>query len=277
MIRLKQTIRGATHLLSDLTSKIGATMRGTYRSVGAEVREVPALLPRMDHDGSRLLTFDESFARLRERGYHSTPKTGLGPVFGPGLDVDDILAGSPNITALVQDIQRKGWRIRYGDPGSGTWASHGMKTINLDGNLKMNPQRAASSLIHELDHANRPDPRTDLRSDPSLNRDEWVEFKVKALLRGEGTAILLQLIERKRILDNSGLDIGFAGGVHSDEYIKIGDRYLSGKIDEEQAVTKFSSLVMSDTPGSSKSTTTYAEYFRKSSERAWNALGYDSA
>ncbi|MGW5751299.1 hypothetical protein [Nocardia rhamnosiphila] len=277
MTWLNRTIRDAAQILDDLASKIGTTVNGTYRSVGAEVREVPALLPRMDHDGARFLTSGEAFTRLRERGYTTTPKTGLGPVFGRGSDVDDILAGSPNLTALVQDVQQKGWQILYGGPGSGTWADHGTKTINLDAALKGNPRRAASSLIHELDHANRPDPRTDMRSGPSLGREAWVEHKTKALLRGEGTAILFQLIERSRILENSGLDIGFKVGVYSDKYMKIGDRYLTGKIDEERAVAKISSLVASDVPHSGKSSVTYGEYYRNSSENAWNMLGYGSS
>lgn len=277
MTWLNRTIRDAAHILGDLTLKISTTVHGKYRSVGAEVREVPALLPRMDHDGARFLTFDESFARLQERGYDSTPKTGLGAVFGSGLDVDDILAGSPNLIALVQDIQRKGWQIRYGDPDSGTWASHGTRTINLDGSLKTNPQRATSSLIHELDHANRPDPRADMRSVPSLDREAWIELKTKSLIRGDGTAILLQMIERRRILENRGLDIGFIVGVHRDKYVKIGDKYLSGKIGEEQAVARISALVRSDSPNLSKDSVTYDEYFRKSSEKAWDRLVHSSA
>jgi type VI secretion system secreted protein VgrG len=63
--------------------------------------------------------------------------------------VDGILNKSPTMQKDWKDLQAKGWKIREGEAGKGTYADRDRKTIVVDPNDKANPAVVAQSIAHE--------------------------------------------------------------------------------------------------------------------------------
>jgi len=141
---------------------------------------------------------------------------------GLGKDVDDLVAKSPTLAEKLADLQKKGWTIKYGQPGAGTYANRDTKEIVVDPNGKGNPAGVVQSLAHESGHAGYSlEPEV---PQGSLTKDQYVQQNVNRHLKDEGEATLTNIQVAEEIKANGGPDIGIAG-VNGPKYQDIYDKY----------------------------------------------------
>ncbi len=68
-----------------------------------------------------------------------------------GDDVDALVAQSPSLQKDLLRLEKDDWKIKYGAPGKGSFATRGdEQTITLDGNLKGNALATTQTLAHEV-------------------------------------------------------------------------------------------------------------------------------
>ncbi|MFL9872631.1 type VI secretion system Vgr family protein [Paraburkholderia megapolitana] len=136
---------------------------------------------------------------------------------GLGADVDALAAKSPGLQKDLDTLQKAGFKISYGAPGSGSTTDRAKKTISLDGNLKNNTSMATQTLAHEAGHAMYPY-TPDYSSKTAF---------VNGTLADEGAATMSNIRAQREILANGGPDIGIAGNsANAPVYNKAYDQFL---------------------------------------------------
>ncbi|MFV8668207.1 type VI secretion system Vgr family protein [Ralstonia pseudosolanacearum] len=142
----------------------------------------------------------------------SAMKTGLGD------DVDALVAQSPSLQKDLLRLEKDDWKIKYGAPGKGSFATRGdEQTITLDGNLKGNALATTQTLAHEVGHATYAF-KPDYSSKAAY---------VNGTLADEGTATMNNVKIQREILAKGGQDIGIAGNsANHAAYNKAYDQFL---------------------------------------------------
>ncbi|KVQ21851.1 type VI secretion system Vgr family protein [Burkholderia ubonensis] len=136
---------------------------------------------------------------------------------GLGHDVDQLAAKSPGLQADLKKLKDDGWKIKYGEPGGGSFARRENQTITLDGSFKGNTAGTTQTLAHEVGHATY-----GFQADYSSKT-----AYVNGTLADEGAATMNNIKARREILANGGADIGIAGNsANHAAYNKAYDQFL---------------------------------------------------
>ncbi|MGD9896638.1 MAG: hypothetical protein AB7T14_06150 [Candidatus Methylacidiphilaceae bacterium] len=102
-------------------------------------------------------------------------------------EVDRLLNLSPCARTMLLEARRKKFKIKWGDPGKGTYCVPEARRIFIDPNLKGDPGRVAGVLCHELGHATSSRPGFGIKE---AKRAEWIEENLpRALGRAMGSVI----------------------------------------------------------------------------------------
>jgi uncharacterized Zn-binding protein involved in type VI secretion len=173
--------------------------------------------------------------------------------------VDAARPRAPDLAAKVEDLQSRGWQVRFAENGDGpgSYCSKDSKTIVLDPALQSNPARAAEVLAHEAGHANYTQEPYQ-KFDMSMSRDEYVQRNLNNDLLDEGEATLSSLDARQEILDSGGRDIG-TSGQNAAEYQRIYGDYKNGNITRDQARQQIADIFGNET--TSTTGQSYNDYY----------------
>jgi hypothetical protein len=186
---------------------------------------------------------------------------------GINAEVDGILSKSPTMARDWKDLQAKGWKIREGEAGKGTYADRDRKTIVVDPSEKGNVNRVSQLIAHEAGHAQHGlAPKV---SDAGLTKEQFVQRNLQRHLDDEGAANFENAKVRDEIKQNGGPDIGIAG-TQSARYEAIYEDYKAGRISEAEARTRMGNLFADGEHPSTDPGKTYREYYSKQYEDEWN-------
>jgi type VI secretion system secreted protein VgrG len=161
---------------------------------------------------------------------------------------DDMLKKSPTLSKQLEQLQKDGWKIEYGDSGKGSFANKGSKKITIDPNNAASPENLTQTVSHEVGHAlytGKPD---------TSSKKAYVDSQ----LADEGAATLNNVKVRREILKNGGKDIGIAG-TKGKEYDAVYDDYLKDG-DEGKARDKIGQI-FGDGEKTSNTGQTYNDYY----------------
>ncbi|WP_280422697.1 hypothetical protein [Nocardia carnea] len=191
--------------------------------------------PPKTNAGPEPTTVNSETARLRR------------PFIGLGDDLDEIVAHSPTLTARFNDIQRRGWVVRYGDEymmrrGEAMrmgYADLREKTIVIDDRLEGDPREVTRTFNHEVGHAYGADKIPDEPSIQGQTRAEWSKKCTDQHLNEEGRAILSEYRPLDEISTSSRIFIPMSGSGWED-YEFIGADYEIGAVTEKEAISKIS-------------------------------------
>ena len=119
-----------------------------------------------------------------------------------GDEVNALVAKSPSLEADLKKLDGARWKIRYGEPGGGSYVDRNFgRVITLDSSLRGRPEALAQTLSHEVGHATYPY-QEDLSSKAAYLRGTMAD---------EGAATMTNIRAQREILANGGPDIGVAG------------------------------------------------------------------
>lgn len=179
-----------------------------------------------------------------ETGQVNATRAGLATTLGTG--VAQLAAQSPSLMQDLGKLEAKGWAIKHGIPGGGSYVSG--KTITLD--PRLNTRSMVQVLAHEVGHAND-NTRIDTRSR---------EAYVNSALTGEGRATINNIKVQREILAAGGPDIGIAGR-NGTQYSRIYSEALRTG-DFEKAAFDIGQIFGSR-ENTSTTGQTYADYYGK--------------
>ncbi len=135
-------------------------------------------------------------------------------VFAPDpiADARPVLRHSSSLEQDLAYYRAQGWRIRYGEPGRGTFMTDPAPgvpgEIVIDPLRRPSPTSLTNGLAHEVGHANAGAPPTYGPSATIATREEFARINVLQQLDGEGIAVLNEATVRSEILAAGGPDIG---------------------------------------------------------------------
>jgi type VI secretion system secreted protein VgrG len=186
---------------------------------------------------------------------------------GMGDDVDALVKKSLTLTKNIKDLLAKGWKIRYGDAGGGTYCDRDKKEIVIDSNDKGNAKAVTQSLAHESGHAEyTPDPMV---PQDGLTKEQWAAANANRNLKDEGEATMTNAQVEQEIYDNGGPDIGIAGA-QSDKYQDIYKKYQD-PADRDKARQEIGDLFADGEHPSTDTSKTYRDYYTDPYRKAWDA------
>jgi hypothetical protein len=178
---------------------------------------------------------------------------------GLGKDIDAAVAKCPQFQKIIEDLQKKGWKIEYGDAGKGTYASKKDKKIVVDTNKKGDIAKVVGSLAHEVGHARyKEDPYV---QPAGLTKKEYVNANVKRNLKDEGEATLTNVELKNCLKKNGGVNINVSGA-HAAKYEQIAKKYPDPK-DRDKAREEIGNHFANNERPSTDPTKTYREYYEK--------------
>ncbi len=189
----------------------------------------------------------------------AAPAAKKGVDSGLGDGVDALVEKSPTLKSNVEQLQKDGWTIEYGEAGKGTYADKTQKKIVVDSNKKGDDEGVARSLAHESGHAM-------YQEEPyvppaGLTKEQYVEKNVQRHLKDEGEATLTNAQVRNEIKENGGPDIGISGA-QSEKYAKIAEKYPDPK-DRDKARQEIADVFAEGEHPSTDPSKTYEEYYAK--------------
>ena len=170
--------------------------------------------------------------------------------------VQELVLKSPTLANNLVSLQSKGWVIKYGVPGKGTFADRTKSEIVLDPNNTDGVQMT-QSLAHESGHAMyTPDPYV---PPGKLSKADYASKNANSGLKDEGEATLTNAQVRNEINTNGGDDIGIAGS-KSDDYQKAYENYeVNG--DREKSRQEIADIFADGDHPSTAPGQTYREYY----------------
>ncbi|MGV2288489.1 hypothetical protein AAHK20_07210 [Trinickia sp. YCB016] len=136
-----------------------------------------------------------------------------------GDEANALVGKSPSLQADLKKLDGADWKIRYGEPGGGSYANRERQVITLDSSLKGHPEALTQTLSHEVGHATYPY-QEDFSSKAAYLRGTMAD---------EGAATMTNIRTQREILAHGGTDIGVAGRSHAsynaayDQFLKDGN------------------------------------------------------
>ncbi len=192
----------------------------------------------------------------------STPVTPPPITTGLGAGVDAGVAQSPTLRTKVEQMQRAGWRMEYGAPGSGSSADRSTKLVLIDGNERGRDAAVLQTLAHESGHATYTmDPYV---SPDGLTRRQFVDRNAMRSLKDEGEATLTNVQVRDELRAAGRPDIG-VGGVQASDYERIAATYPAAA-DRDRAREEIGRLFANGEHPSTDPSKTYGAYYGESYE-----------
>jgi type VI secretion system secreted protein VgrG len=186
-----------------------------------------------------------------------------------GPEVGYYVKNSPTLNSSLTTLEKQGWKIKYGDPGSGSFCDKENKVIQIDGNEKEDPNEVATTLAHETGHAlYKEDPYV---APDGLSKEEYVNANVESGLKDEGEATLHNIEISREIKKNTGKEIDVAG-TQRDEYEEVYDAYKKDG-DREAARKKIGDIFADRERPSTSPDMTYREYYSKPYEDYYDKYG----
>jgi type VI secretion system secreted protein VgrG len=173
-------------------------------------------------------------------------------------EVQDIARRSLTLMQQVDDLERRNYTVRYGEPGEGYYLQG--KTIVIDPTLP--PAWQVGGLAHEVGHVNhRMSPYVPAKG---IGRREYVERNTNRHLMDEGAAQMNRWQVRQEVLDGGGPDVG-PGGTY--DYGDTWARYRRGDIDRTHAQAEMA--ILQGEEETSITRENYRDYYGKPYERAY--------
>jgi type VI secretion system secreted protein VgrG len=205
-------------------------------------------------------------AELKE-GRYTVRKGGARPIFGPAspapkaggaaagpkagdkVKIDEkVLKNSPTLSKQIEELEKDGWTIKYGDAGKGSFCSKSTKSITIDPNMGSNQEDLTQTVAHEVGHAKytgKPD---------ASSKKAYVDSQ----LADEGAATMKYIKLQRENKKNGGSDIGIAG-TQGPKYSKVYDEYEKDG-DADKARSKMGQ-VFGDGEKTSNTNQTYNDYY----------------
>ncbi|WP_227999951.1 hypothetical protein [Nocardia australiensis] len=182
-------------------------------------------------------------------------------------DCDDLIALSPSLTSLINDLQHRGWKIQYPSTDApGSYVDYLKKRIYIQKeHQRSRPEEQAGVIAHEVGHARLPP--VVRPSFYAKGPTEWVAQDKKLFMRGEGEATMFTCEIRSEIIRNGGPEI-VVPGFHESEYVKIHGRVTNGEISRGQGVDEMAKLF--ETEITSTKDMPYGEFYEKISQDEYN-------
>jgi type VI secretion system secreted protein VgrG len=178
---------------------------------------------------------------------------------GLGKDVDAVAALSPTLQKNVQKLREDGWKIKYGEPGKGSFCRRDRKEIIIDPDSKGKPVLVTQTLAHESGHAlYQPDPYI---PPAGLTRQVYIDSNAARDLADEGEATLMNCQIRAEIISRNGPNIGVAGAQEA-QYEKIYAKYSKPE-DRDQARREIATIFANGEHLSTAPSMTYGQYYEK--------------
>lgn len=141
-----------------------------------------------------------------------------------GKGFDKAAQKSPTLARNITTLQKKGWVIKYGKKGGGSFCDKDKKQIVIDGNERGDSMAVLQTMAHETGHAlYKEDPYV---GPDGLTKKQYVNRNVKRQLKDEGEATIMNLIIRDELLRSSKgkTDIGVAGA-QAETYKRLYQKY----------------------------------------------------
>jgi len=182
---------------------------------------------------------------------------------GLGKDVDDLAAKSPTLQKNIEELKKKGYTIKYGEAGKGSFHNGKKKEIVIDPNKKGSPESIVRSLAHESGHGlYKQDP---YQSHKGKTKNDYVDANVNRNLKNEGEATLMNAQVRDEIKKNGGPDIGISGS-QSEDYEKIHEKYKDKPDQRDKARQEVGDVFADKEHPSTDPSKTYRDYYAKTYE-----------
>lgn len=216
-----------------------------------------------------------------------TPTSQLGKPTGLGKSIDDEIAKSPKFKAKLKSVQNKGYTIKYGVAGKGSYCDKQNKVIVIDPNDKNNPNSVLQTLAHELGHADyEADPYVPLipnncqqpvggaaakcgANQPfTLTREEYAAKNAERSLKDEGEATLTNIELAEDLRKHGGLTIGVAGS-QAAKYKQIAAKYPNA-VDRDKARKEIGEVFAKKEHPSTDPTKTYEQYYQAPHEKYYD-------
>ena len=195
-----------------------------------------------------------ALADVLDDGFHSPPPEARSRVIWQWVNGNISREG---ITADLEAMQRAGWRVEYGAPGSGSFADRSAKLVTIDGNDRSSDAAVLQTLAHESGHATyTQDPYV---SYEGVSRQEFVDRNVMRSLKDEGEATMTNIDVRNELRAAGGPDIGVAGAQSSD-YERVAGQYPNAA-DRDRAREEIGRLFSSGEHPSTSPNETYGAYY----------------
>jgi type VI secretion system secreted protein VgrG len=188
---------------------------------------------------------------------------------GMGKDVDGILNRSKTFRQDLADLQAKGWTIKEGKPGGGTFCDRFSKPpqIVVDPNMKSTPNDMADALAHEVGHAKfQPRPPVPMGE---LSREEYIAQNLSLRLDDEGAATFEEAKIMHELRLNGGPDDFRLPGPQTAVYMGIYGDYYMGRIDAETAAHRMGQQY-ADGEHTSTTGQSYRDYYSRDLAAQWD-------
>jgi uncharacterized Zn-binding protein involved in type VI secretion len=178
-----------------------------------------------------------------------------GPKKGDSVKIDEqTLKNSPTLSKQLEQLQKDGWSIKYGESGKGSFASKASKSITIDPNRASSPELLTRSVSHEVGHAMH-------KGTPDKSSKKAY---VDSMLADEGAATLNNIKVQREIKKNGGKDIGISG-TQGEKYDKAYDEFEKDG-DEAKAREKIGKIY-GDGEKTSNTNQTYNDYYGDSYDK----------
>ncbi len=185
-----------------------------------------------------------------------------------GKDVNEMALKSESLKDTIVDLQNRGWKIKVGKRGGGSFANSAKKTITID------PGRSTKaiviSLAHESGHANYVDPPDPPVEDPSptiAKGEAYIRKIVEINLLNEGQAQIVACKTAAELEAAGETDIKISGG-HSDQYKAVYKKIVDGTYTMDQGRKEMAKIM--GTEITSNSGENYVDYYSKAPRKTWN-------
>ncbi|UCE30810.1 MAG: hypothetical protein JSW68_12285 [Burkholderiales bacterium] len=169
---------------------------------------------------------------------------------GLGTAVDALVSRSPALANAVLRLQQRGWRLKLGPAGKGSFATARTRTITIDGAEASKPEAVVRALAHAAGCALHP---------AALDTGSKQAF-VRAQLTELGAALYANLKVQRQIVTSGGPNIGLVGApANYRNHLELFER-LRTEGDAEKARGAFAAVVgrMESAPASGQA---YEQHF----------------
>jgi hypothetical protein len=182
--------------------------------------------------------------------------------------VNDLSLKSETLKDNIVDLQNRGWKIKVGKRGKGSFTDKAAKTITMD--PSQSTKDLVEGLAHETGHAEYtapPDPSVDDKNPDVAKGREYIRKVVENALLDEGQAQIVACKTAKELVDKGETDINIPGG-HSDEYKDVYKKIVDGTISMDEGRKQMAKIMGGET--TSNSNENYVDYYSKAPRKAWN-------
>ncbi len=185
-----------------------------------------------------------------------------------GKKVNELSLKSESLKDNIVDLQNKGWKIKVGKRGGGSYTNSASKTITID--PSESTKDIVMGLAHETGHAEYTAPADPSVSDPSPDLAKGLDYIRKVVenaLLDEGQAQITACKAAKELEAKGETGLNIPGG-HSAEYKAVYDKIVDGTYSMDQGRKEMAKIMGSET--TSNSGENYIDYYSKAPRKAWN-------